>query len=149
MSCYDFLYMEMVDYIVRSSKSNDQVFQTLEQLGFRVGQRLAERIAKDKPRFKDHLELIKFLCKDFWSAMYNKNIDNLRTNHRGVYVLYDTNFRWLKHFSAKVSKDVLSNYVVFPCGVIRGALSSLGLASAVTAEFPSPPTCVFTIRIKS
>ena len=40
------------------------------------------RIAKDKPRFKDHLELIKFLCKDFWSAMYNKNIDNLRTNHR-------------------------------------------------------------------
>ncbi len=43
VSCYDFLYMEMVDYIVRSSKSNDQVFQTLEQLGFRVGQRLAER----------------------------------------------------------------------------------------------------------
>jgi hypothetical protein len=35
--------MEMVDYIVRTSNSNDQVFQTLEQLGFRVGQRLAER----------------------------------------------------------------------------------------------------------
>jgi hypothetical protein len=106
-----------------------------------------------------------------------------------VYVLYDTNFRWLKHFSAKVSKggpallflwaafskgllldrastatrrltahapphththithttDVLSNYVVFPCGVIRGALSSLGLASAVTAEFPSPPTCTWAL----
>jgi hypothetical protein len=43
VSCYDFLYMEMVDYIVRNSQSNDQVFQTLEQLGFRVGQRLAER----------------------------------------------------------------------------------------------------------
>jgi hypothetical protein len=43
VSCYDFLYMEMVDYIVRTSNSNDQVFQTLEQLGFRVGQRLAER----------------------------------------------------------------------------------------------------------
>lgn len=39
--------------------------------------------------------------------------------------------------------DVLSNYVVFPCGVIRGVLFSLGLSSAVTAEFPSPPTCKY------
>jgi hypothetical protein len=148
IGCYDFLIMEMVEYVVKSARSSDQVCQTLEQLGFRVGQRLAERIARDKMRFKDNLEMIKFLCKDFWSAVYNKNIDNLRTNHRGVFVLYDTNFRWLRHFSSKVSKDVLSNYVVFPCGIIRGALSILGLSSAVTAEFPSPPTCVFTIKIK-
>jgi hypothetical protein len=29
---------------------------------------------------------------------------------QGVYVLYDTNFRWLKHFSSKVSKGAVSTY---------------------------------------
>lgn len=37
---------------------------------------------KDTPRFKDELDTMKFICKDFWSALYKKQIDNLRTNHQ-------------------------------------------------------------------
>jgi hypothetical protein len=40
------------------------------------------RLAFTKPRFADSLEIVKFICKDLWSAAFNKQIDNLRTNHR-------------------------------------------------------------------
>lgn len=36
----------------------------------------------ERPRFSDHLEAIKFICKDFWSEVFKKQIDNLKTNHR-------------------------------------------------------------------
>lgn len=36
----------------------------------------------ERPRFGDHLEAIKFICKDFWSEVFKKQIDNLKTNHR-------------------------------------------------------------------
>jgi len=36
----------------------------------------------ERPRFSDHLEAIKFICKDFWSEIFKKQIDNLKTNHR-------------------------------------------------------------------
>ena len=32
---------------------------------------------------KDELDLLKFICKDFWGAIFRKQIDNLRTNHQG------------------------------------------------------------------
>jgi len=40
------------------------------------------RYTMDRPRFTDHLEAIKFICKDFWSEIFKKQIDNLKTNHR-------------------------------------------------------------------
>ena len=38
----------------------------------------------ERPRFNDHLEAIKFICKDFWSELFKKQIDNLKTNHRVI-----------------------------------------------------------------
>jgi len=40
------------------------------------------RITKDLPRFKDELDVMKFVCKDFWTVVYKKQVDNLRTNHQ-------------------------------------------------------------------
>jgi len=40
------------------------------------------RFTKDTPRFKDDLDIMKFLCKDFWNAVFKKQVDNLRTNHQ-------------------------------------------------------------------
>jgi hypothetical protein len=28
------------------------------------------------------LEVIKFVCKDFWQVVFKKQVDNLKTNHR-------------------------------------------------------------------
>lgn len=40
------------------------------------------RMTKDRPRFHDTLDVIKFVCKEFWLSIFKKQIDNLKTNHR-------------------------------------------------------------------
>ncbi|PSN32324.1 hypothetical protein C0J52_17632 [Blattella germanica] len=58
------------------------------------------RLTKEWPRFKDELDTMKFICTDFWSSINKKQIDNLRTNHQGVYVLQDNAFRFLTKLSS-------------------------------------------------
>lgn len=41
-----------------------------------------KRFTKDCPTFKEDLDVMKFLCKEFWSTIFKKQIDNLRTNHQ-------------------------------------------------------------------
>lgn len=45
---------------------------------------LSRRLTKDTARFKDELDVMKFICKDFWTCVFKKQIDNLRTNHQVV-----------------------------------------------------------------
>jgi len=117
-------------------------------LGFRVGMSIAERITKETPRFKDELDTMKFVCKEFWMALYKKQIDNLRTNHQGVFVLQDNRFRLLTQMSCnKQYMELAPRYLAFPCGLIRGALSNLGVISVVTAEVSQMPACKFQIQI--
>ena len=42
----------------------------------------ADRFSRDRPRFTDTLDVIKFLCKDLWTLVFRKQVDNLKTNHR-------------------------------------------------------------------
>ena len=42
----------------------------------------SSRLTKDTIRFKDELDIMKFICKDFWTCVFKKQIDNLRTNHQ-------------------------------------------------------------------
>ena len=96
-------------------------------------------LARDKPRFpaapppslsssasatpqsapsESHiLDLVKFVCKDVWISLYDKQVDNLRTNHRGVYVLVDNAFKPLAKVSAvkgdKDAEEEVQRYVRF------------------------------------
>ncbi len=79
----------------------ESVSTRLELLGYRVGQGLVERFSRDRPRFIDTLDIIKFICKDLWTLLFRKQIDNLKTNHRGVYVLTDHSFRWFSKMSSR------------------------------------------------
>lgn len=55
---------------------------------------LPRRLVLDKnPKFVDTLEIMKFICKEFWLKVYHKQIDNLKTNHRGIYLLEDYSFK--------------------------------------------------------
>ncbi|XP_002736776.1 trafficking protein particle complex subunit 6B-like, partial [Saccoglossus kowalevskii] len=127
----------------------DKCVTRLEQLGYRVGQSLVERFTKDSPRFKDELDIMKFVCKDFWTTVYKKQVDNLRTNHQGVYVLQDNRFRLLIQIAAgKQYMEYAPKYLAFPCGLIRGALSNLGMNCIVTAEVTQMPACKFQIIIQ-
>lgn len=144
--------MEIVAYFLNKPGKNidNDVVQNLEQLGFSVGQRLVERFTKDSPRFKDELEIMKYICKDFWTAVYKKQIDNLRTNHQGTYVLQDNNFQLLMQMSdGKQYTEDAPKFLAFPCGLIRGALSNFGLVCSVSADVLSMPKCKFQIVIPS
>jgi len=139
---------------------NGRCITKLENMGFRVGQGLIERWAvwiwkfssrftKDTARFKDELDIMKFICKDFWTTVFKKQIDNLRTNHQGIYVLQDNKFRLLTQMSAgKQYLEHASKYLAFTCGLIRGGLSNLGIKSIVTAEVSSMPACKFQVMIQ-
>eukprot|EP00775_Hariotina_reticulata_P007197 gene7197-7411_t len=124
----------------------------LQAVGFRVGRQLAERYSKDKPRLGDTLEVIKFVCKEFWQTVFKKQIDNLKTNHRGIYVLQDNNFRWLVRVTPAVTlPDGTSRaeylaaaaqpYLELPCGIIRGALTHLGINCTVEGDARAMPSC--------
>ncbi|TVY38902.1 Trafficking protein particle complex subunit [Lachnellula subtilissima] len=134
----------------REEEERDAVFYRLEMLGYRVGQGLVERFSKDRPRFTDTLDVIKFLCKDLWMLVFQKQIDNLKTNHRGVYVLTDAQFKPLKRLSAVAGGGGVVKaqpFLWFPCGIIRGALASMGINATVQAE--TADGFVATFQIKS
>ncbi|KAJ0957140.1 putative transport protein particle (TRAPP) component [Helianthus annuus] len=114
----------------------------LDSNTLRVHTQLFKRYTMERPRFSDHLEAIKFICKDFWSLLFKKQIDNLKTNHRGTFVLQDDKFAWLSRMSGEPSTktrgsapeagnkaaETTGMHLYFPCGIIRGALYSVLLS---------------------
>ncbi|XP_051518732.1 trafficking protein particle complex subunit 6b isoform X1 [Myxocyprinus asiaticus] len=161
---FQFLHSEIIQYVnsVETGESeNGRCVSKLENMGFRVGQGLIERyhgrsvfildhpFTKDTPRFKDELDFMKFICKDFWTSVFKKQIDNLRTNHQGIYVLQDNKFRLLAQLSAgKQYLEHAPKFLAFTCGLVRGALSNLGVKSIVTAEVSVMPACKFQVMIQ-
>ncbi|KAF2175524.1 trafficking protein particle complex subunit 6B [Zopfia rhizophila CBS 207.26] len=85
-------------------EAREAVFHRLETLGYRVGLGVVERFSRDKPRPTTPLDIIKFLCKDLWTLLFRKQIDNLKTNHRGIYVLTDNAFKPLSRMSFDTKK---------------------------------------------
>uniref|UniRef100_A0A8C4QDQ8 Trafficking protein particle complex subunit 6B n=1 Tax=Eptatretus burgeri TaxID=7764 RepID=A0A8C4QDQ8_EPTBU len=150
---FEFLHMEVISYIFKSLEKDDsdngKCTAKLEGMGFRVGQGLVERFTRDIPRFKDELDIMKFVCKDFWAGIFKKQVDNLRTNHQGVYVLQDNRFRLLTQISAgKQYMEHAPKFLAFTCGLVRGALSNLGVNSIVTAEVSLLPACKFQVMMQ-
>jgi hypothetical protein len=121
--------------------------------------------------------MIKYVCKELWTAHFKKQVDRLQTDHRvswrrgcrlcpalwahpcaplhllqGVYVLQDRSFRWLTRLSAPAGKDVkeeAAKFTIIPCGIIRGALANMGVACTVVAEIIAVPSVKFSIRVRS
>ncbi|KAJ4337580.1 hypothetical protein N0V87_004535 [Didymella glomerata] len=89
---------------VDEEESREAVFHRLESLGYRVGLGVVERFSRDTPRPTTPLDCIKFLCKDLWTLLFRKQIDNLKTNHRGIYVLTDNTFKPLTRMSFDTKK---------------------------------------------
>ena len=112
------------------------------------------------PSLTDHnitaqLEAVKFLCKEFWTEVFRKQIDKLQTNHRGVFVLKDQELKWLRRLPADEESARVGaiRILAFPCGLIRGALACLGLSGAIVscdflADGKTMASCSFNIKVK-
>ncbi|CAD6263927.1 unnamed protein product [Miscanthus lutarioriparius] len=158
-SCVDAVVMEMVAVYCGGlyAAKPELAARRIEAIGFQVGHQLSERYTMERPRFSDHLEAIKFICKDFWSELFKKQIDNLKTNHRGTFVLQDNRFRWLTCVSldpytentdstendsaalGDTAAQTTTMLLYFPCGLIRGALTNLGIPCSVSADMSNLP----------
>lgn len=135
----DFLHIALVD----------QMPDKLEKIGFATGFRYVERLTADMLRFQDEeLDVMKFICREFWSSIFHKQIDNLRTNRSGQYVLHENRFKFITRISnGKQYEDLMSKYLSFTCGLIKGALADFGINATVSADVTKPPACIFNVQI--
>jgi hypothetical protein len=121
----------------------------LDAIGFATGHRLIGRLTFNRKLMKTELDVVKYLCKDFWLAVFSRKIDKLQTNNKGVYVLHDNNFLFLRKLSTSIGSetDQALKYLSLPCGILRGALSNLGIESEISANVRKIPHCEFVIKI--
>ncbi|VDQ08514.1 unnamed protein product [Trichobilharzia regenti] len=50
----------------------DSSIRFLESLGVNVSQKLIEKATKDHARFVNELDIVKYICTEFWSSVYHK-----------------------------------------------------------------------------
>lgn len=156
LSGLELLHGELVASLLRSHDdgrfAREELYQKLELAGYEVGRRFAERLARDRPeRLVEHIDIVKFLCRDFWSEAFRKPIDKLQTNNKGVYVLQDFSFRWVRYTSAPAGEDTKAHalrYLLFPCGLVRGCLAAFGLDASVNCD-NSTTNVIFHLRLKT
>ena len=132
--------------------------ETLELIGARIGERLAElattttttSIAMDP--FGDQQEAIMCACKEFWLLAHGRRVDKLKTNNRGTFVLHDDAFTAMRsvtritHGGGVGGVDAIDAnedaYVrcalAFHAGATRGGLRALGVRATVAGEVIDP-----------
>ncbi|XP_017729868.1 PREDICTED: trafficking protein particle complex subunit 6A isoform X2 [Rhinopithecus bieti] len=77
-----------------------------------------------------------------------KQMDSLRTNHQGTYVLQDNSFPLLLPMASGLQYlEEAPKFLAFTCGLLRGALCTLGIESVVTASVAALPICKFQVVI--
>ncbi|XP_002924289.1 trafficking protein particle complex subunit 6A isoform X2 [Ursus americanus] len=151
---FEFLHTEMVAELWAHHSDpgpggQKMSLSVLEGMGFRVGQALGERLPQETLAFREELDVLKFLCKDLWVAVFQKQMDSLRTNHQGTYVLQDNSFPLLIRMASGLQYlEEAPKFLAFTCGLLRGTLSTLGIKSLVTASVASLPTCKFQVVIQ-
>lgn len=108
-----------------AAADDENVFFRTELYGFRVGAALAEVLSRDANRLVSQLDVLKFVCKDLWTAVYGKSIDNLKTNHRGTYVLIDNSFK---------PCECMGSTAHIPLKSLLGSGSTIGNPALSTSE---------------
>lgn len=138
---FDYLHMAVVDYYNTENETDvESSALYLSQIGYRVGYALSERLSKENPRYRDELDTVKYLCKELWICLFKKQVDNLRTNHQGVYVIQDVKFRLLQQTLLTMNKPVddinrlHTLYISYSTGLIRGIMTNMGYPCRVTTE---------------
>lgn len=152
------------------SMDADQHRRKMYLIGRSVGYRLTERFTRvaGRGRIQEELDMVKFLCRDVWSIIWKKNVDNLRTNHKGLYNIQDNAFRWILRAAAgatppnsgasaeaaSASQQVfvdkhIKPMLFFPCGLIEGVMKAFGRQAQCIAELidNNPQGVVFTLKV--
>src|ERR1700722_19420121 len=157
---FDILFQQILQHAIEQSKVDgvadyELAFYKVERAGFVAGQQLLDKLFPDVERRRqvgrNHLECLKYLCKEVWQNAFGKMMDNLKTNRKETFVMIDADFSWIKIFGEDARSQEITQlvilYLAFPCGLLRGAFTGFGLIAAVTAEIPAFPQCSFQVHL--
>ena len=110
----------------------------------------ARSLLRDRgERMTDPLDIVKWMCREFWSEVFRKPVDKLQTNNKGTFLLQDLNFRWAKYISGTAADEpgaVALKFTVFCCGLLRGALAAFDMNMVVHVDVSALPKAVFQVR---
>lgn len=95
------LQQEFISYACRRCHGNRlEALSLLDSVGYQIGIRLLERLSlKFHQRLFEQRECLKFICKDVWFCLFQKQADRLQTNRRGGYVIQDHSLPPLRRLS--------------------------------------------------
>lgn len=124
------------DLYEADEERHNRVIDRLRSIGFQVGNKVTQLLVfSNNPnlQFKDMdlLSVMKFICRDVWKQMFNKQVDNLKTNHRGTFYLFDYEYPPIQSFaldseSSEKELQMVKPFLELAVGVIKGVLASLG-----------------------
>ncbi|CBZ49864.1 putative transport protein particle component Bet3 domain-containing protein [Neospora caninum Liverpool] len=119
-----FLQQEVASYAaLRSGGNRRETLATLEAAGFQIGVRLLERLSlRLQTRMWEQRECLKFVCKDLWQILFQKQADRLQTNRRGGYVIQDHSLPWLRRLRPAVPGENAK----LPTEAFAGAYTATG-----------------------
>lgn len=124
----------------------NNTLKRIRDIGIKLGSKLTNLLVFTNNvnlNFKemDLLLVMKFICRDVWKQMFGKQMDNLKTNHRGTFYLIDYDYGMIQDFCietntlpSQLNEEVITNkelklvepFLELPVGIIKGVLLSLG-----------------------
>lgn len=153
-----------------------RVLADMEQFGYVVGRRLAERyvslnhirlpdcvlmvgcfgaslVLRRRELLASSLDVVKFVCREFWRAVHGKPVDRLqREKASNVYVVEDFNYRLFANLAAPTgtdARDFAAKYACWIKGASRGCLAALGVACEVTFDIARLPALVLRFHVEA
>ncbi|ODV96043.1 hypothetical protein PACTADRAFT_75225 [Pachysolen tannophilus NRRL Y-2460] len=148
----DFHYGGVELFQNESLVSNEINNQMLDNFGFQIGKILIEQLIFLKndgisTKMDEILDIMKIIARDVWKMIYQKQIDNLRTNHRGTFVLIDNSHRLISSMYGPDKHRISGLYLNFSCGVIKGVLNQSAFKANVEADLKSDGSVHYTIVV--
>ena len=58
-----------------------------EELGFELGRKAIHLVCKkDTTNKKEKIDVIRYICKEFWKFVFKSVVDKVKINHPGIYI---------------------------------------------------------------
>lgn len=74
-SAFEYLLSELLSTMESQNLPSSDVSVKLEQMGFQIGFKYVEKvISVQKPLGKEPLDIIKFMCKEFYEVVFQKKV---------------------------------------------------------------------------
>eukprot|EP01029_Cantina_marsupialis_P027532 TRINITY_DN7720_c0_g1_i1.p1 TRINITY_DN7720_c0_g1~~TRINITY_DN7720_c0_g1_i1.p1 ORF type:complete len:164 (+),score=24.01 TRINITY_DN7720_c0_g1_i1:116-607(+) len=154
---FQLLHNELIHHMIENGAEDDPEarYQKIEELGFSIGQKFFDIITCSKSIKADTTkDKVTFICTEFWKYAFgaNSKVDRLKTDHKSVYALIVGDFPILRQFIGSPIRpeiiELCQQYLIMPCGMIRGVAFAMGLKCTVSASVEDKKLeCAFKIHI--